>query len=85
MKVPETGIYGRFKMQNCNETRILWRRFNLRKLNKYDHISVLPKWIEETNQELEILRAMQKVIDDRLNVFSESVELIERFSKFMNN
>ena len=57
----------------------------MRKLNKYDHISVLPKWIEETNQELEILRAMQKVIDDRLNVFSESVELIKRFSNLMNN
>ena len=57
----------------------------MRKLNKYDHISILPKWIEETNQELEILRAMQKVIDDRLNVFSESVELIERFSNLINN
>ena len=57
----------------------------MRKINRYDHVSTLPKWVEETNQELEILRAMQKVIDDRLNIFAESIEVIEKYSKFMNN
>ena len=56
----------------------------MRKLNKYDHVSVLPKWIDETNQELEILKAMQRVIDDRIKTFEDSIKIIEQYSNFAN-
>jgi len=57
----------------------------MRKLLRTDHVRILPAWVEEANQELEILRAMQKVIDDRLSIFAESIEVIEKYSKLMNN
>lgn len=57
----------------------------MRKLLRTDNVRILPIWVEEANQELEILRAMQKVIDNRLNTFSESIEVIEKYSRFMNN